>query len=145
MTTNMTPAQRLAAERAKTIEAGNGRKARANNRRNTIECRLAQMTISLGLTLQDVSGGTGIAYSPVRAIATGQDPTLTQARQLASFFGCTIADIWPASTEAAIPDTGEKEESEAEAATTAATTTSSSPPASSPSTTQAPATSRRRS
>jgi DNA-binding XRE family transcriptional regulator len=55
---------------------------------------LAQLRRETGLTQIELSKKTGIAVSTIAMYEVGRrEPSLKKARQLADFFGVTIADI----------------------------------------------------
>jgi DNA-binding XRE family transcriptional regulator len=82
----MTPAERLAANKAKT---------KLPKDRNVVhDCRLAEMRLELGLSLKAVGEAIGMTQAGLWNIEHGTDPMLTTARKIAKFYGKTIDEIW---------------------------------------------------
>lgn len=87
----MTPAERVAREKAGRTTDNDGRVVRVV----AWVCRVRERRQSLGLSFRDVEKATGIKISTVSNAEAGYDVTLDTARRLAEFFGTTVEDLWP--------------------------------------------------
>ena len=83
----MTPALKMANEKALKPHKG--------KREAVWYCGLNEMRNKLRLTLRDVEKGTGVSNATICHMEQGADPTLSNARKVADFFGVKIDDIWP--------------------------------------------------
>jgi DNA-binding XRE family transcriptional regulator len=59
------------------------------------ECNLIYYRKTKGLSLEDISKGTGLSQFTIGAVERGCDCTLSTARRIADFFGYTVERIWP--------------------------------------------------
>ncbi len=60
-----------------------------------IQHHLRHLRTQRGLTLKQISDGTGLSISTLHAIEKQQrEPTRTSALKLAHFYGLPVADIW---------------------------------------------------
>ena len=82
------PAQKIAKEKAK---RGRKEKPQANVRFP----RLRKVRHALGLTMRDVSDGTGICHTFVHQMETGKsDPGVLYAIRMAKFYGTTVEALF---------------------------------------------------
>jgi DNA-binding XRE family transcriptional regulator len=89
-----TPAEELAARKPRK-HAPRG-VAAARKRIRTWRCTLRDRRESLNLSMRDVANAVGLSVTALHQIEHGTDPQLTTARKLASFFGTSERDLWPA-------------------------------------------------
>lgn len=81
----MTPAEQLSSKK----------KIKINPLRKVWDCRIKDLRYSLGLTLKDVSEGTGLSPNCIHQLETGYvDPCLTTVAAITSFFGKQWSEIW---------------------------------------------------
>ncbi len=59
-------------------------------------CTLREARQALRLSLRDVAGGCDLSIAGLSEIERGTDPQLSTARRLATFFGKTVEELWPA-------------------------------------------------
>ncbi len=60
-----------------------------------VQHHLRRLRTQRGLTLKQISDGTGLSISTLHAIEKQErEPTLTSAFKLAHYYGLPVADIW---------------------------------------------------
>ena len=62
--------------------------------RTVVVCRLQEIRISTGLSMQSVADGAGVSKNTIRFMEQGLAPTLVNAMKVASFFELKIEDMW---------------------------------------------------
>ena len=82
----MTPAEQLASTK----------KPRGKRTYSAHNCNVARHRLSLGLTIRDVQVATGLSIGFISQVEHGCEISLTNARKIATFFGLSIDELWPA-------------------------------------------------
>jgi DNA-binding XRE family transcriptional regulator len=93
--TKTSPAELLAASKRKAA-SGKGKKEKRHRIKGRVECRLRTVRKKLGLTMTEVSAATGVPYLSIYQWEVGwAEPLVTSAVKIASFYGCSVSDLWP--------------------------------------------------
>lgn len=89
----MTPAEALASRKTWHRPKRNGP---ARSVKRIWHCRVREVREALHLSLRDVAKSIHLSITALFQIEHGGDPQLTTARRIATFFGWSVEDLWPA-------------------------------------------------
>jgi len=90
----MTPAEKLAQTRPRKRPRRN-----ASARVPVLVCKVRDVRESLNLSLNETAKAIGMSVSGLHVIEHGADTQMTTAKKIAKFYGKTISELWPDSTE----------------------------------------------